>query len=215
MRPFPYTGHIMSDLDLSTIEAKASYGVGLQMGEQLKGAFEGASLDATLTGLRHAFNDENLLIPGEEINEAFGVLQKRIEEKQAIEAKEKSVEGETYLAENAKKDGVQITDSGLQYEVINTGEGGKPVATSTVSTHYRGTLIDGTEFDSSYSRGEPAQFPVNGVIPGWTEALQLMTVGSKWKLYIPYNLAYGDQAAGAIPPYSALVFEIELLDIIS
>ncbi len=205
----------MTDIDLSTIEAKASYGVGLQMGDQLKQTLPGASLEAALEGIRNAFNDENMLIPGDEINEAFKEITAKMQAKEAEEAKVKAVDGQNYLADNAKKDGIVVTDSGLQYEVIEEGKGDKPTAASTVRTHYAGTLIDGTEFDSSYKRGEPAEFPVGGVIPGWTEALQLMSVGSKWKLYIPYDLAYGAQAAGQIPPYSALIFEIELIEIVS
>jgi len=152
----------------------------------------------------------------DDINAAFQVIQAKVQAEQDAQAKEASAEGEAFLAENAKRDEVHTTDSGLQYEVITDGEGEIPTAASTVRTHYRGTLIDGTEFDSSYSRNEPTEFPVNGVIPGWTEALQLMTVGSKWKLYIPYNLAYGERGAGgAIGPYQALVFEIELLAVVS
>lgn len=121
--------------------------------------------------------------------------------------------GEQFLAENALKDGVKTTSSGLQYEVIKMGKGAKPTATSTVKVHYEGTLIDGTIFDSSIQRGEPIEFPLNGVIKGWTEGLQLMPVGSKFRFYIPQELGYGAQAAGSIPPYSTLIFEVELLDI--
>lgn len=123
-------------------------------------------------------------------------------------------EGEHFLAENAKREEVQVTESGLQYEVIEPGKGPKPTATSTVKVHYEGTLIDGTVFDSSYMRGEPIEFPLNGVIAGWTEGLQLMSVGAKYKLYIPYQLGYGERGAGqSIPPYSALIFTVELLEI--
>jgi FKBP-type peptidyl-prolyl cis-trans isomerase FklB len=123
-------------------------------------------------------------------------------------------EGEVFLAENKKKKGVVTLPSGLQYRVITAGTGKIPKVTDTVTTHYRGTLIDGTEFDSSYKRGEPASFPVNGVVKGWTEALQLMKVGSKWQLFIPSNLAYGPQGAGqVIGPNATLIFEIELLSI--
>ena len=123
-------------------------------------------------------------------------------------------EGEKFLAENAKREGVKTTASGLQYEVIEATLGQKPKATDTVKVHYEGTLIDGTVFDSSYKRGEPISFPLNGVIKGWTEGLQLMSVGSKYKLFIPYQLAYGEHGAGAsIPPYAALIFTVELLNI--
>ena len=123
-------------------------------------------------------------------------------------------EGEKFLAENAKREGVKVTASGLQYEVLEATIGQKPKATDSVKVHYEGTLIDGTVFDSSYRRGEPISFPLNGVIKGWTEGLQLMSIGSKYKFFIPYQLAYGEQGAGAsIPPYAALIFTVELLGI--
>ena len=123
--------------------------------------------------------------------------------------------GKKFLEENAKKAGVNVTDSGLQYEILTEGNGNKPSATDKVRVHYTGTLPDGTVFDSSVARGAPAEFPVNGVIRGWVEALQMMPVGSKWKLTIPHELAYGERGAGAsIPPFSTLVFEVELLDIL-
>ena len=128
-----------------------------------------------------------------------------------------AAEGETVSGpENAEREEVTVTESGLQFEILTEGTGEKPAKTSTVRTHYHGTLIDGTVFDSSVERNDPAEFPVGGVIAGWTEALQMMSVGSKWRLYIPHNLAYGERGAGgAIKPYSALVFEVELLDIIA
>jgi FKBP-type peptidyl-prolyl cis-trans isomerase len=123
-------------------------------------------------------------------------------------------EGKRFLEENAKKEGVQVTPSGLQYKVLTEGFGTKPKATETVVVHYRGTLIDGTEFDSSYKRKEPISFPLNGVIAGWTEGLQLMKTGAKYEFYIPYNLAYGERGAGGvIPPYATLIFEVELLEV--
>jgi FKBP-type peptidyl-prolyl cis-trans isomerase FklB len=123
-------------------------------------------------------------------------------------------EGANYLQENAKREGVTTLPSGLQYEVIKDGTGSIPTLEDNVTTHYHGTLVDGTVFDSSVDRGEPASFPVGGVIKGWTEALQLMSVGSKWKLYVPYDLAYGERGAGAqIGPYSTLIFEVELISI--
>jgi len=202
-------------ITLKTTEEKASYGVGLQMGEQLKGMFKGASVDAAIAGIQDAFAGNELQLKGEEINDAFKIIQEQVQKQQAAEAGEKAGEGEAFLAENAKKEGITTTSSGLQYEVITEGSGDIPSASATVRTHYRGTLIDGTEFDSSYSRNDPAEFPVGGVIAGWTEALQLMPVGSKWKLYIPYQLAYGERGAGgSIGPYQALVFEIELLAIV-
>ncbi len=204
----------MSDLDLSSIEARASYGIGMQMGDQLKQVFEGVSLDAAMAGIEDSFNGAQLRLEVDEINAAFGEIQQRLEAAKQAAAGEQAAEGQAFLAENAKRPEVQVTDSGLQYEILSEGTGEKPSADSTVSTHYAGTLIDGSEFDSSYKRGEPAQFPVNGVIAGWTEALQMMPVGSKWKLYIPHDLAYGaNGAGGVIGPYQALVFELELLDI--
>ncbi|MFK7888686.1 MAG: FKBP-type peptidyl-prolyl cis-trans isomerase [Gammaproteobacteria bacterium] len=205
----------MSKPDLSSLEARASYGVGTQMGAQLKTIFEGVSLAAAVAGIEDAFNGADLQVSGDDLNEAFGEMQKRMEAAQAAQAGDKAKAGEAFLAENAKRDGVQTTDSGLQYEIVTAGTGEKPGAASTVRTHYAGTLIDGTEFDSSYKRGEPAEFPVNGVIAGWTEALQLMPAGSKWRLFIPYQLAYGAQGAGgAIGPFQALIFDIELLEIV-
>ena len=205
----------MSNPDLDSNEAIASYGIGLQMGDQLKGTFEGVSLEAALAGIEDAFNGAALRVDGEDINNAFKVIQEMMKSKQEEMAGQYAAEGEAFLTENAKRDEVTVTESGLQYEVIEEGKGDVPVATATVRTHYRGTLIDGQEFDSSYSRGEPAEFPVNGVIAGWTEALLSMPVGSKWKLYIPYQLAYGEQGAGgAIGPYQALIFDIELLEIL-
>lgn len=206
----------MSNIDLSTNELKASYGVGLQMGQQIQSAFPGASLAAAIAGIKDGFNNQDPLIDGDAINQAFQVMQEKIEAEQKENAGKFSQEGEDFLAENAKRDEITVTESGLQYEVLETGDGDKPQASSVVRTHYRGTLINGEEFDSSYSRGEPTEFPVNGVIAGWTEALQLMTTGSKWKLYLPYQLAYGaNGAGGAIGPYQALIFEIELIAIVS
>ncbi len=132
-----------------------------------------------------------------------------------IEQKKQDV-GRLFLEGNAEREGVVVTDSGLQYEVITEGTGAQPTAADTVTVHYRGTFVDGSEFDSSYSRGEPISFPLNGVISGWTEGLQLMKVGSKYRLYIPYDLAYGPRGRpGSIPPYSALIFDVELIDIAS
>ena len=206
----------MSDIDFTSTESKASYGIGLQMGQQLRTAFSGVSLEAALSGVSDAFAQNAPQIDGEEINQAFMTIQDQLEADKAKQAKEFAGEGEAFLAENAKREEVTVTDSGLQYEILQQGDGDIPCAQSTVRTHYRGTLINGNEFDSSYSRNEPTEFPVSGVIAGWTEALQLMPIGSKWKLYIPYNLAYGERGAGAdIGPYQALIFDIELLAIVA
>ena len=156
--------------------------------------------------------EANVLMNAEEATEW---LNKTMEAKEAEKNKALSAEGEAFLAENAKREGVFVTESGLQYEVVTMGEGEKPTAESTVKVHYHGTLIDGTVFDSSVQRGEPIEFPLNGVIKGWTEGLQLMPVGSKFILYIPYQLAYGERGAGKlIGPCETLIFEVELIDII-
>lgn len=205
----------MSD-KYNTIELRASYGVGRQMGEQLaSNPFEGVDADAVAQGVLDALNGKDSQVPRPELEEAFRTIGTRMQEKQSQQAKAQAKVGELFLAENAKKDGVTVTESGLQYEIITVGTGEKPTAKSRVKTHYHGTLIDGTVFDSSVQRGTPIDFPVNGVIAGWTEALQLMPVGSKWRLYIPHNLAYGERGAGAsIAPFSALIFDVELLDIV-
>lgn len=198
---------------------KASYALGLGIGHQLKG-MGGSKLN--IDDFAQAIKD---VIQGKEpqmsMKEAQIVANTFIQEtekenqklKEEAGAKFKAY-GEQYLAENAKKDGVKVTKSGLQYEVLNEGTGKSPKATDNVKCHYEGRLIDGTVFDSSYRRGTPATFPLNGVIAGWTEGLQLMKEGAKYRFHIPYNLAYGANGAGeSIPPYSALVFDVELLGV--
>lgn len=206
----------MSELDLSTDEARVSYGIGRQMGDQLRqNPPPGISIDAVVTGLRAAFNGEDSVVSGEELNASFTVIRERMEAEAEIQSKAASAEGVEFLKENAKKEGVTTLESGLQYEVITSGDGATPTSASTVRTHYHGTLIDGSVFDSSYQRGEPAEFPVSGVIAGWTEALQLMNCGSKWRLYVPSELAYAGQAVGSIPAHSTLVFDVELLEVVA
>ena len=207
----------MSDNQFETIEQRVSYGVGRQLGDQLvANPFKDFDVTAVQAGLADAMNKADSQVSEQDLNEAFGVISQKIQAQEAEAAKELTKAGEAYLEENAKRDEVTVTDSGLQYEVLTTGEGDKPTAESTVRTHYHGTFIDGNIFDSSVDRGQPAEFPVAGVIPGWTEALQLMPVGSKWRLHVPYNLAYGEQGSqGAIPPYSTLVFDVELIAIVS
>ncbi len=194
----------------------ASYGVGRQMGSQLaQNPFDGVNPEAVAAGLIDSLKGNASAVSDAQLESAFAEISKQMQEKQQSQAKELGAEGEAFLAENAKKDGITVTESGLQYEVITEGSGEKPSSSSTVRTHYHGTLINGQVFDSSVERNQPAEFPVNGVIAGWTEALQLMNVGSKWRLYIPYQLAYGERGAGgAIGPYSALIFEVELLAIV-
>ena len=200
----------------TTVEERVSYGIGRQMGDQLaSNPFEGLHIDSVLSGLADALNGQASPVPDELMEAAFQEISTKMQALQAEQAKTLSVEGDKFLAENAKRDEVTVTESGLQYEVITEGDGEKPSQASTVRVHYHGTLIDGTVFDSSYDRGEPAEFPVGGVIAGWTEALQIMSVGSKWRLTVPYGLAYGEQGAGgAIGPYSTLVFDVELIAIV-
>lgn len=187
-----------------------SYGIGRQMGDQLASdPFDGVNPQAVAAGLLEALEGKPSSVSQENMQKAFQEMNEIMQAKQAEI-------GEQFLAENAKKDGISVTESGLQYEIIVEGSGDKPGAESVVSTHYHGTLIDGTVFDSSVERGTPAEFPVNRVIAGWTEALQMMPTGSKWRLYIPHNLAYGEHGSGGqIAPYSALIFDVELLEIVS
>ena len=199
-----------------TNEELVSYGIGRQMGDQLaSNPFDGVSTAAVAQGVMDALNGVDMPYSNEQMQAAFEAINAQMQAKEAEKSKTLAAAGEAFLAENAKKAGVTVTASGLQYEVITQGTGAVPTATSKVKTHYHGTLIDGTVFDSSVNRGQPIDFPVNGVIAGWTEALQLMPVGSKYRLYIPYNLAYGERGAGAsIKPYSALIFDVELIDIV-
>ncbi|WP_319781607.1 FKBP-type peptidyl-prolyl cis-trans isomerase [Oceanisphaera sp. IT1-181] len=197
-----------------TVEQKASYGVGRQIGDQLtQQSFDGLEVSAVQQGLADAIAGVDFAVSREDINSAFQVITQRMQEKQSAESsKAKEAEAE-FLTANGARAEITQTESGLQYEVLTKGEGAIPAATDTVRVHYHGTFIDGSVFDSSVMRGEPAEFPVTGVIKGWVEALQLMPVGSKWKLFVPHNLAYGEQGAGAIPPCATLVFEVELLEI--
>lgn len=194
-----------------------SYGIGRQMGDQLASdPFEGVNPEAVAAGLMDALNSVPSPYSDQDFAKAFQEVNEQMQAKKAEDAQVFAKAGEEFLAANAEKEGVVVLESGLQYEIINAGDGDKPSAESTVSTHYHGTLIDGTVFDSSVERGQPAEFPVNRVIAGWTEALQLMPKGSKWRLYIPHNLAYGSQGSGGkIAPYSALIFDVELLDIVA
>lgn len=200
--------------EYKTDEQKASYGVGRQMGDQLaQQAFEGVDIEAVQTGLADSLRGEEFAVPADEINAAFAVIQQKMQEQEKSKHESSIKASEVFLKDNAAKEGVVVTETGLQYEIIEQGDGATPAESDKVKVHYHGTLTDGSVFDSSVARGEPISFPVTGVIPGWVEALQLMTVGSKWRLTIPHDLAYGERGAGSIPPFSALVFEVELLDI--
>jgi FKBP-type peptidyl-prolyl cis-trans isomerase FklB len=205
----------MSELDLSTDEARVSYGIGRQLGGQLRdNPPPGVSLDAVLAGLADAFAGQQSRVSEAELSASFKVIRDVMQAEAKAKADAAAGAGLAFLAENAKRDGVTVLASGLQYEVLTEGEGAKPSRDDSVRTHYHGTLVDGSVFDSSYERGQPAEFPVGGVIAGWTEALQLMGTGSKWRLYVPSELAYGAQGVGSIPPHSVLVFDVELLDIL-
>jgi FKBP-type peptidyl-prolyl cis-trans isomerase FklB len=205
----------MTDLNLSTDETRVSYGIGRQLGDQLReNPPPGISLDAVIAGIRDAFAGVESRVSPEHLNASFAVIRERMQAEAQRKAEAAAGEGQAFLAENAKRDGVTTLSSGLQYEILTAGEGARPTADDQVRTHYHGTLIDGTIFDSSYQRGQPAEFPVGGVIAGWTEALQLMGVGSKWRLYVPSELAYGAQGVGSIPPHSVLVFDVELLAVL-
>lgn len=199
-----------------TVEQQASYGIGLQMGQQLAAQlFEGLEISAVQAGLAAAFAGEASEVSHQDLETAFNEINKRIQKEQEKKAEKAVAEGKSFLEQNAKREEIIVTDSGLQYEVLKQGEGDKPTLESTVRTHYHGTFINGEVFDSSVVRDQPAEFPVSGVIAGWTEALQLMAVGTKLKLYVPSELAYGERGAGgSIPPFSTLVFEVELLDIL-
>ena len=197
---------------------KASYSIGYDIGGTFKKQNVELNADALFAGLKDALANKDGLLTKEEREKTLELFQKEMMEKQVAVAKEaatkNAAEGEKFLAENKKKDGVKTTASGLQYKVLKEGSGASPKETDTVVTNYKGTLLDGTEFDSSYKRNEPMTFPVNRVIKGWTEALQLMKPGAKFQLFIPSSLAYGERGAGRdIGPNATLIFEVELLSI--
>ena len=211
-------GAFGQEAKLETPKDKASYLIGRNIGESIKRDDIDLNVDNLVAGLREALAGQEGKISKEEEEKVMTAfqedLQAKMAAKQEAQAKSNAEEGEKFLAENKKRKEVKSTESGLQYEVLTAGKGAKPTALDSVTVHYHGTLLDGTVFDSSREREEPANFPVNGVISGWTEALQLMPIGSKWKLFIPASLAYGEQGAGRdIGPNSTLVFEVELLSI--
>jgi len=203
--------------ELDTEEKKLGYIIGMDIGKSLKDQGTDVDLDSLIAAIKATYNGEELALTAEEaalVRQEY--VQKRQAEQQAATAavgETNLVAGKAFLAENATKEGVMTTESGLQYKVETMGTGAKPVATDTVKVHYRGTLLDGTEFDSSYARNEPISFGLNRVITGWTEGVQLMPVGSKFMFYIAPDLAYGEGGGGPIPPNSTLIFEVELLDI--
>lgn len=217
------TGQKGREVPLASTLDSVSYGVGSDVGNNLRmnlkqAGLDSLNLDAMFAGMRDAMDSVERISP-DQVKAVVQAYMMEAQKKQMVEQQLKDeaslAEGKTFLAENGKKAGVVTTASGLQYEVLKAGTGAKPTAEQTVKVHYKGTLINGKQFDSSYDRGEPAEFPVNAVIPGWTEALQLMPTGSRWKLWIPSELAYGQHGAGAdIPGNSTLIFEVELLDIV-
>jgi FKBP-type peptidyl-prolyl cis-trans isomerase FklB len=192
---------------------KFSYSIGLNIGSNLGKQNIPVNPDAIAAGIKDSIAGKPQLTP-DQVKEVMAAFEKDMEQKQKAASEKNASEGAKFLEENKKKEGVKTTASGLQYKVIKEGTGAKPKETDTVTVNYRGTLISGTEFDSSYKRGEPATFPVNGVIKGWTEALQLMKAGSKYQLFIPSNLAYGERAVGPdISPNSTLIFDVELMTV--
>lgn len=202
---------------LKTSKEKVSYGIGVDAAKNFQQKKLDIDLEMLIKGLRDGFSGSKLLISDEEIRAAFADLQEELNQRQAEEekllAEKNKTEGETFLSENKTKEGIVTLDSGLQYKILKAGEGKKPTEEDTVEVNYRGTLIDGTEFDSSIKRGKPAEFPLKNIITAWKEALQLMPVGSKWQLFVPAELAYGDRGAGPIGPNAVLLFEVELLSI--
>jgi FKBP-type peptidyl-prolyl cis-trans isomerase FklB len=208
---FLHSNYIMSQNDKMSIDS-VSYSLGVMIGQNLKDqGFSEINAQSFTEALETVFNGQAPAISVEKANQ---ILTNEMGQRQMNLHKANKEAGESYLAQNAKRDEVTTLESGVQYEILEAGTGPKPKATDKVEVHYHGTLIDGKVFDSSVTRGESISFPVNGVIQGWQEILQLMPVGSKWKVYIPYDKAYGERGAGAeIKPFSALIFEIELLGI--
>jgi FKBP-type peptidyl-prolyl cis-trans isomerase FklB len=206
-------------LELKTDKDKVSYAIGMDMAGSLKKNDIAINPDILGKAIKDVLTDQKALMTDDEVKTTLTSLQKDMQEKQQAKMKaqgeKNKKDGETFLTENKKKEGVKTTASGMQYQVVKEGKGKSPKATDTVSVQYKGTLLDGTEFDSSYKRKEPATFPVNGVIKGWTEALQLMNEGSQWKLFIPGELAYGEAGTpgGPIGPNATLIFEVELVSI--
>ena len=195
---------------------KLSYALGMIIGRQFREmGVEGFSVPDFAQAVGDILKGESTQLTDMEAQREITDFQQRHESREAEKGAAARRAGEDFLAENAKADGVAVTDSGLQYMVLDEGTGASPTASDTVRCHYEGRLIDGTVFDSSYRRGVPAEFPLNGVISGWTEGLQLMKVGAKFRFFIPYDLAYGSRGAGAsIPPYAALIFDVELIKVL-
>ncbi len=204
--------------ELKTQKQKASYGIGMDIGKNFKDQFPDVDVNALVMGFKDALAGNKPAIADSELTNVMQAFQQEMvqkrSERMAAQSDKNKKEGEAFLSENKKKEGVVTTPSGLQYKIIKAGSGRKPTPNDTVVCNYRGTLINGKEFDSSYKRGQPASFVLGQVIPGWIEGLQLMPIGSKYEFFIPANLAYGERGAGAdIGPGATLIFEVELLDI--
>jgi FKBP-type peptidyl-prolyl cis-trans isomerase len=202
------------EVELKTDIQKASYAIGQQIGENMKNQGVEVDVNVLAESMNEVFAGKKGRLTDEEMQKAMKTLQETATANKAKVALKNKEEGEKHLAENGKKKGVVTTASGLQYEITKEGKGAIPKENSTVKVHYRGTFINGKEFDSSYKHNSPAEFPVGGVIPGWTEALKLMKVGSTWNLTVPARLAYGEHGSGPIPGNSVLKFQVELLDIV-
>lgn len=200
-----------------TDDEKLGYSLGVTLGQSIQQDVEDLDIDAFTQAIRDVFAGDELEMSDQEMAEALTAFQQQAMAARQAETEQKAAanraEGEAYLAENAEQEGVTVTDSGLQYRELESGDGATPEADDTVEVHYEGTLIDGTVFDSSYERGEPVSFQVGQVIEGWQEALQLMSVGDTWEVVIPSDLAYGAQGQGPIGPHETLIFKVELLDI--
>lgn len=196
-------------------DQKFSYIMGVQIGKQLKNqGLKDIDADEVSQAIKDVLNDRDLAMSETEMQELLTAKQQQLSAERAAKASEAKQAGEKFLGKNKSKPGVVTLDNGLQYRVLKAGSGTKPTATNSVVAHYSGTLIDGTEFDSSYKRGQPATFPVNGVIQGWQQILPLMATGSTWEVYIPADLAYGERGAGgSIGPNETLIFKIELIDV--
>lgn len=204
---------------LDTNDQKASYGIGLNMGSQLGAAESHIDMAALINGLRDGMAGNESRVPEAELQSVLQELSATIQAEEAArmeaESEANAAAGEAFLLENAEKDGVMVTESGLQYEVLREGDGASPASADRVSIHYKGTLLDGTQFDSSYDRGQPAVFGVSGVIPGFSEGLMLMSEGAHYRFFIPSDLAYGPSGSGAtIGPNATLIFEVELLEVV-
>ena len=209
---------VAPEVTLDTPMSRISYTIGVNIGQDFKTQKMEVDADILLMGMKDSLAGKELRLTDEEMVSEIQTFQQEMQAKMAAEmegaAAKNLADGEAFLAENAKQEGVEVTESGLQYKILEPGEGDSPEAADVATVHYRGTLIDGTQFDSSYDRGQPATFPVGGVIAGWTEALQLMKPGAKWQLTIPAELAYGERGAGQdIGPNATLLFDVELISV--